>query len=112
MPAELLRSLLLAATVWRYLVTQCEAVVVYLRLMFWPYPLAMDYGSYRVIALAEVLPQALLLITLLGATVWAWFRRPMAGFLGSIFLSGARPVFERRPAIFAAHGGASSLSSA
>ena len=68
---------------WDYLLTQCEALLVYLKLSFWPHPLIMDYGNPVVHHPLEVLPQALVLLALLGATLWALRRRPVLGFLGA-----------------------------
>ena len=70
---------------WTYLLTQCEAIVRYLGLVIWPSPLVFDYGTGTVNSLAEVWPQALLLLGLLGATGWALWRRPVMGFLGLWF---------------------------
>lgn len=70
---------------WAYALTQCEALVRYLGLVFWPSPLVFDYGTGTVNNLAEVRPQALLLFGLVGGTVWALWRRPMWGFLGASF---------------------------
>jgi tetratricopeptide (TPR) repeat protein len=70
---------------WNYALTQCQAVVHYLRLVIWPVPLVFDYGTATVGNLGEVWPQALLLLGLVGATGWALWRRPAWGFLGSSF---------------------------
>lgn len=70
---------------WAYLLTQCRALVLYLRLALWPHPLAIDYGSALVAGLSSVWPQALLLLALLAATLWALARRPALGFLGAWF---------------------------
>jgi hypothetical protein len=35
----------LGVTPWDYVVTQCRAIVVYLKLSVWPYPLVVDYGT-------------------------------------------------------------------
>lgn len=70
---------------WDYLLTQCEALVTYLRLAFWPEQLVLDYGKFHLVSLTEVLPQALLLLGLLGVTIWACVRRPMVGFFGAVF---------------------------
>jgi tetratricopeptide (TPR) repeat protein len=71
--------------VWEYLLTQCRAVVWYLRLAFWPDPLVLDYGANLVIDPWQVWPQGLTLIMLFGATLYALWRRWVAGFLGSWF---------------------------
>ena len=68
-----------------YALTQCRAVVLYLKLVIWPHPLVFDYGTRTVGSLNEVWPQAGLLLWLGGATVWALLRRPVWGFLGFSF---------------------------
>lgn len=72
-------------TGWHYALTQCRALVHYLRLVVWPDPLVFDYGTGTVSSLVEVWPQALLLLGLAGATLWALWRRPVWGFLGTSF---------------------------
>jgi len=71
---------------WRYALTQCEAVVHYLRLCFWPHPLVFDYGHALVRPSIGVLPYALAIIAMAAATLWALARRPAIGFLGACFL--------------------------
>ena len=78
-------------TSWSYALTQCQAVVHYLRLAVWPHPLVFDYGTATVNSLAEVWPQALLLIAIVGGTVVALWRRPAWGFLGAWFLAILAP---------------------
>ena len=68
---------------WEYALTQCRALVLYLRLVAWPYPLVLDYGTDVVKGAGEVWLQGLLLLGLLAATVVALCRRPVAGFLGA-----------------------------
>lgn len=74
-----------------YLLTQCEAIVHYLRLAFWPQPLVFEYGRPVVSAVTPVLPQALLLLALGGMTAWALVRWPAAGFLGFCFFAILAP---------------------
>lgn len=76
---------------WEYLLTQCQALVTYLKLAFWPYPLVLDYGYPAVRSLWSVLPQALLIVALLLATAWALFRRHPLGFAGAWFFSILAP---------------------
>lgn len=71
----------LNVTPWTYALTQCRAVVLYLKLVFWPHPLVLDYGIDVVRDPTDVWQQALLLAILVGASLWAWVRRPMIGFL-------------------------------
>lgn len=70
---------------WNYALTQCTAVIRYLRLTLWPDPLVFDYGTPLARSLAEVAPEALLLLLLLGATAWALARKPAPGFAGAWF---------------------------
>lgn len=70
---------------WSYALTQCKAVVHYLRLAFWPYPLVFDYGMVSVKSFLPVAPQAGLLAVLLAGTGIALRRRPVLGFLGAWF---------------------------
>ena len=75
----------LGVTPWHYLLTQCGALIHYVRLTFWPAPLVLDYGIATTKSLAEVWPQAALLLTLFGATLVALVRYPLWGFLGAWF---------------------------
>jgi tetratricopeptide (TPR) repeat protein len=70
---------------WAYALTQCQAVVHYLRLVVWPHPLVFDYGLDAVGSVAAVAPQGLLLAGLLAGTVVALWRRLAVGFLGAWF---------------------------
>lgn len=70
---------------WEYLLTQCHAVVLYLRLALWPHPLVLDYGMAVIRSVAAVWPQALLLVALAVGSVVALIRRSPWGFLGAWF---------------------------
>ena len=70
---------------WEYLLTQCRAVVLYLKLALWPAPLVVDYGYAAERDLGNVLPQALLLVGLACTTVWAVGRQRPWGFFGAWF---------------------------
>lgn len=76
---------------WHYLLTQCEAIVHYLRLAIWPAPLVFDYGTGVIESLGEVWGRALLLTGLAGATLWALWRRPAWGFMGAVFFALLAP---------------------
>jgi tetratricopeptide (TPR) repeat protein len=76
---------------WEYLLTQCHAIVLYLKLSFWPYPLVLDYGTDVVRRLGDVLPQAALLVLLAGATLWGLCRRLPAAFAGFWFFAILAP---------------------
>lgn len=74
-----------AISVWHYLLTQAHALTLYLKLTFWPHPLVLDYGTFTVSGLADVWPEALLVLVLLAATALALRRWPVAGFCGAAF---------------------------
>lgn len=80
------------ASSWHYLLTQCQAIVHYLRLVLWPSPLVFDYGNDLVRSLAPVLPQALLLLTLATASILASWRRSAWGLLGFWFFAILAPT--------------------
>ena len=54
---------------WTYLLNQAVMITKYLRLVVWPRDLVLYYGWPLPLALRDVLPQALLVVTLLGAAV-------------------------------------------
>ena len=70
---------------WTYLLRQCDALVLYLKLSFWPHPLVLDYGTAVTHSVTEVWWQGLLVLTLLAATVWSLVRQPVLGFVGAWF---------------------------
>ena len=75
----------LGVTSWTYLLTQCEALLTYLKLSVWPYPLVLDYGVDIVSGAAEVWWQGLVILGLLVTTVIVLCRRPILGFLAAWF---------------------------
>jgi len=78
-------------TWWTYALTQCLAVMHYLKLSVWPYPLVFDYGTATVKHVMQALPYALGLVTLAAGTVIAlWYRRAI-GFLGVWFFAILAP---------------------
>ena len=76
---------------WAYALTQCEAIVLYLKLSLWPNPLVLDYGTGVVTSILDVLPQGLLLVALVAGTVFATRVRPAVGFLGVFFFAVLAP---------------------
>jgi tetratricopeptide (TPR) repeat protein len=76
---------------WSYALEQCDAIVRYLGLSIWPHPLVLDYGNPVVTDPTRVWAQALLLALLVGATIVALVRRPVAGFLGAWFFGILAP---------------------
>ena len=84
-------------TPWTYLVSQAGVLVHYLRLCFWPSGQCCDYRWPITSSLTDVLPQALLIVSLLGLTVWSIFRRPKWSFLGGWFFLILAPTSSVMP---------------
>ena len=76
---------------WPYALTQSRAVVHYLKLSVWPYPLVFDYGTATVKHLGQAPPYALVLAALVAGTVIALCRRQAIGFLGVWFFAILAP---------------------
>lgn len=72
---------------WDYALTSSLAIGKYLKLIFWPHPLVFDYGTAIEQELLPVLPQSILIVTLVAATFYALARRPALGFLGMWFFA-------------------------
>lgn len=70
---------------WQYARTQFGCIIRYLRLVFWPHPLVLDYGQRIANTASEIVPYALAVLVLVGATVVGLARRPTWGFLGAWF---------------------------
>jgi tetratricopeptide (TPR) repeat protein len=68
---------------WNYLLNQAAMVTRYCRLAIWPHGLVVNYGPPMPLHLADVLPQALLVVALIAATLVAFRWSPAAGFLGA-----------------------------
>jgi len=81
----------LGVSSWDYLLTQCHAIALYLKLSLWPHPLVIDYGTDLVTRLADVALPALALLLLAAGTVIAIARRSAWGFLGAGFLAILAP---------------------
>jgi Flp pilus assembly protein TadD len=84
---------------WSYALTQCRAVMLYLKLAVWPHPLVVDYGTDMVTHPVEVVPQALGLLLLLAGTAVALWRRPALGFLGAWFFAILAPSSSAIPLV-------------
>ena len=73
------------ASWWRYGLTQCFAIAHYLRLVFWPHPLVLDYGQTLAYNFADASKQLYVVATLGVVTLWALWKRPKIGFLFAFF---------------------------
>jgi tetratricopeptide (TPR) repeat protein len=72
-------------TWWSYLLTQPGVIVHYLRLAFWPAGLCLDYDWPAAQTIREIVLPGILVVGLLGLTLWAMVKRPAWGFLGAWF---------------------------
>ena len=81
----------LGDSVWTYTLTQTRAITLYLRLALWPRPLVFDYGTDAIGQLADALPYATVVVTLLVVAVVMLWRRPVAGFLAAWFFAILAP---------------------
>ena len=86
-----------ALTAPAYFWTQCHAVVLYLKLSFWPHPLVFDHGRWVASGFAAVWPQFGLLLLLGAGTVAALWRRLPVGFLGAWFFALLAPTSSLLP---------------
>lgn len=75
----------LGPTPWEYLLTQCRALTLYLKLSVWPSPLVLDYGLTFVRSAAQVWWQGLFILALVFGTLVFVRVRPVVGFLGAAF---------------------------
>ncbi|HVM59907.1 MAG TPA: tetratricopeptide repeat protein [Verrucomicrobiae bacterium] len=80
-------------TWWGYALTECRALVLYLRLALWPHPLIFDYGEYvpRWDPTA-IAPCALILAALASGVLFALKRWPGIGFVGAWFFVVLAPT--------------------
>ncbi|HUI06133.1 MAG TPA: tetratricopeptide repeat protein [Verrucomicrobiae bacterium] len=72
-------------TWWEYLATQPGVILEYLRLSVWPSPLYLIHPWPIANTWLSILPATVVVVILLGATVWAWRSCPAWGFLGAWF---------------------------
>ena len=70
---------------FKYFLTQPQAILTYLKLCFFPYPLILDYGAEWVVNPLSVAPFALLVAVLLAASILAVVRFPRSGFIAVWF---------------------------
>lgn len=77
---------------WAYALSQFQVIVHYLRLSFWPNPLVLDYGAEVAKGAAQIVPYALVIALLAGATVLALQYWPALGFLGAWFFAILAPT--------------------
>ncbi len=72
-------------TTWEYARTQPGIILHYLALAFWPQGQCLDYDWAPARMVSKILPGVLAIAVLLGATIWAFWKRPRWGFVGAAF---------------------------
>jgi tetratricopeptide (TPR) repeat protein len=77
---------------WTYLLNQTRMIARYLRLAVWPDALVLNYGEPLNLALADVWPQAVLVVLLAVLSAFALMRRPAIGFAGAWFFITLAPT--------------------
>ena len=68
-----------------YALTQCDVIVHYLKLSFWPSGLCLDYGWAAVKSAGAVAVPSVVIAAFLVGTVWCLARKPQLGFVGAWF---------------------------
>jgi Flp pilus assembly protein TadD len=68
-----------------YFLTQIKAVAHYVQLSVWPYPQVFEYGWFEIKGLTEILPSLLVVVPLVGLTLYLFWKHPRAGFFGAWF---------------------------
>jgi len=85
LPTTLIIARRLGYSWWEYLATEPGVILYYLRLSVWPSPLCVCHPWPIVKTWSSVLPPAIVVMILLGASGWAWRTRPVWGFVGAWF---------------------------
>jgi protein O-mannosyl-transferase len=80
-----------------YALNQPQVIVHYLRLVFWPQDLCLDYYWPVFKDSIDIIPYAILIIGLVGATAWALRFAPAMGFLGTCFFLILAPTSSVMP---------------
>ena len=78
-------------TWWSYAITQCKAILIYVKLVFWPAPLIYDYGVSFITSPWQVLPQIIVVSLLVTGALVSVFMFPRAGWLGVLFFAVLAP---------------------
>src|SRR6185295_11302520 len=81
----------------QYAVSQPGVILHYLRLVFWPYPLCLDYGWPIAVDPGHIATASLAVGALVGLTAWSAWRWPKLGFLGGSFFLILAPTSSIAP---------------
>ena len=86
-------------TPWEYARTQPAVILHYLQLCFWPQGQCLEPMWAIATTAGAIVPPLLVILALLGATVWCVFRRPAWGFLGGWFFVILAPTSSIAPIV-------------
>jgi protein O-mannosyl-transferase len=103
LPTTLMNAEKIGLSPWTYLRTQPEVILYYLRLSLWPYPLSLDHAWSMASTWVSIVPPTIVIVILLGATVWAWKRNSVWGFVGAWFFLILAPSSSIMPLHSAIH---------
>ena len=84
---------------WRYLLTQAEVLIHYIRLSLYPSPLVLDYDWPAVASWTDVALEGGLVLGLLGATLLGVIRKHPAAFAGAWFFLILAPTSSVLPIV-------------
>ncbi|MFO0869570.1 MAG: tetratricopeptide repeat protein [Pirellulales bacterium] len=84
---------------WEYLRSQAGVLLHYLKLSLWPDHLCLDYAWPVAREFREIYPAGLVILLLLGATLFALRRQPAWGFLGLSFFAILAPTSSFMPVL-------------
>ena len=79
-------------TGWVYLLNQARMITTYIGLVFWPHPLALDYGAPLPLTLADIWLQGLLVTALVLLSGLAVCRRWRWGLVGALVFAALAPT--------------------
>lgn len=84
-------------TPWQYLCSQAGVILHYLGLAFWPATLVLDYGWPRARSPWQIYPAGVVILALVGLSLWATWKRPKLGFVGMAFFLILAPTSSFMP---------------
>jgi len=82
---------------FEYARSQPGVILHYLRLVFWPQPLVLDYSWPPAQTVGDILPGAIVVAGLLAATGYAFWKWPAWGLLGAWFFLLLAPTSSVMP---------------
>ena len=82
---------------FEYARSQPGVILHYLRLVFWPHPLVLDYGWPPAQTPGDILPGTIVVGGLLAATAYAFWKWPVWGLLGAWFFLILAPTSSVMP---------------